>query len=185
MSTPLSPIVIRDETDPKRVYIVHPWSVTQTFDALLLLGEILADPLSRILGRPVEREMGAVVAAFHEAQGQSLTKLQLFSLFASLRQAGGAGCLVRILQTTRYQDRPLDSIEAIDAAFPGPTALIDLMRLTWGVLKFQLGPFVDGLLPLLSSAGDMVKALMGKMPQPSAPTSTGASGAPSSPDSAA
>ena len=178
----MTPTVIRQGD---RAYIVHPWSVSQTFDALLLLGEILAEPLSRILGRPVAKEMGAIVQAFQEAQQQSLSTLQLFSLFASLRAAGGAECLVRVLQTTRWQDAPLDSLAVIDRAFPGPTALIDLMRLVWEVLRYQLGPFAGALLPLFSSLEDAVGRMAAKIPGASAPTSTGGSGAPSSPASEA
>jgi hypothetical protein len=181
-SQPMMPTVIQVGGRP---FIVHPWSATQTFDALLLLGEVLSEPLSRILGRPVSRDVGSIVEAFNEAGQQTLSAAHLLSLFAALRAAGGSSCLTRVLQTTRWMDRPLDSVAAIDGAFSGPPALLDLMRLTWEVLRYQLGPFVDGLKPLMSSLGAAVEAVMGRTPNASGPTSTGASGAPSSPGSGA
>lgn len=156
MSAPLMPRIVEVDGRP---FVVNPWSASQTFDALLLLGEILSEPLSKILGRPVSKDLGGVVEAFQEAGERALNAGQLFSLFASLRAAGGSTCLTRVLMTTRWQDQPLASVEAIDRAFAGPEQLLPLMRLTWEVLRYQLAPFAGALQPLLSSAGAALDAL--------------------------
>jgi len=135
-----------------RTFICQQYSVSQVLELLLILGEALAGPLSKLLGREVSSDMGEISAALQEATDDQ-TQSTMLEVFGAIRKVGGVEVVVQVLQTTYFEDRPLDSRKRLDEVFSGAGSLIELVTLTWRVLVYQLSPLVEELRPQLSKLG--------------------------------
>lgn len=178
---PATTIPIRD-----RVFICHLYSASQALEILLLLGEVAAGPLGRLLNRRVDADMVSVIRALDEVAEGDPSPLQILQLFGAVRRIGGVDLMVAILQTTYINDQQINSRKAFDVAFSGPGGLVDAALLLVKVLRYQFRPLWGALRPLLSEGqAGALGEILSKIQQRSAPTSTGGSGGQSSPDSEA
>lgn len=158
-----------------RAFISHLYSSSQALEILLTLGEVLSGPLSRLLDREVSSDLSELASAVDELQDKAPTTGAILSLFGSLRKVGGVDLVVAVLQSTYYEDRPIDSRKRFDEVFVGPAGLVDAAQLVWRVLVYQLSPLWDALRPLLSGVqGGALAGLATRLN--SARTSTGGSG---------
>lgn len=158
----------------ERTFVCHLYSSSQALEILLTLGEVIAVPLGKILGRKVSADMDELAAAVDDLQDEELNTASLLGLFGAIRKVGGMDRVVAILQTTYFEDRAIDSRKRFDEVFAGPAGLLDAARLLWRVLVYQLSPLWDGLRPLLSERGGALAGLATRLN--SARTSTGESG---------
>ena len=151
---PAETFTIGDQT-----FVVHLYTASQAFDVLLALGEALSGPLSRILNRKVSGDLSDLASAMDELD-QEMTAGAMLALFGSIRSSGGMGLVCTILQTTYYQDKPINTRERFDEVFQGPGALIDAARVLWHVLRFQMSPLLAALRPLFSERGGALETFL-------------------------
>lgn len=138
-----------------RAFTTQLYSASEALDILVTVGEVLAEPLGRLLGREVDREPGALSEAFGELQdlGAKLDGAAFLSLFQAVRKVGGTDLVVRLLSTTFHADRPINSRERFDDVFTGAAGLVDAALLLKEVVKFQSAPLLDAL-AALRAAGE-------------------------------
>jgi len=138
-----------------QVFIVHSFSSSQSLDVLLMLGEVIAPALGKLLNRKVSSDLSDIAEAVDELKGMDVDMAlpSLLAVFGTVRKIGGIDLVVSILQTTYHEDRPINTRARFDEVFQGPGALVDAARVLWHVLRFQLSPLWDALRPLLSGRG--------------------------------
>jgi len=137
-----------------RAFVVHLYSSSQALDVLLTIGEVLAGPLSKVLDREVNTDLGALSEAVGQLQGQEPPLEAIPHLITSLRSSGGTRIALEVLQTTYYEDRLIDSVRRLDQVFEGPLGVVQLIRLCWKVLVYQFGPLLNAFRPTLSGRGE-------------------------------
>ena len=130
-----------------REFVSHLYSASQALDLLLLLGEVLAEPLSKILDQKISADLTGILEALSELRNQDLLASLIPPLVGSIRRVGGSDVLIQILATTWYEDAPISTRKRLDEVFGGPAGAIDAVRLTKEVLVYQLGPLSAALRP--------------------------------------
>ena len=149
-------------------FVTHMYSASQALDILLSLGDVIAVPLSKMLGKDVTGDLNEISAAVGEIQNKDIDMSAMLSVFGAIRKAGGVSLVVSLLQTTYHEDQPIDSVKRFDQVFHGSAGLVVAAQLLWRVLVYQLSPLLTELSPLLSAErltalSDLSRKISGQM----------------------